>query len=158
MKSAGVGLVLLGGWIVFLEFSLTQRYQLRLIRDLAAALKQLSGEIRWKLQPIPSAVMSLGSRGISGDLFGKVSLLLEGGTALQDAWQIAFSDLTPEAREIMLDVEWGGDVSRQEGSILYAAQRMTELGESKRETLHQREKLCVAAALSVSGLLVLILI
>jgi len=58
---------------------------------------------------------------------------------------------------ILLTMEWGGDIQCQEGNIRYAARQITELGEKKREALHQREKLCAAAAFSATGLLVLIL-
>ena len=157
MKPAGAVLVLLGGFIVFWEFSRTQRRQLALIRDLAAALTQLAGEIRWKLLPLPDAIRNLSGRKLSGEFFRKILNSLESGYTLQNAWYMAFQDLPAEAGGILLHMEWGGDVPQQEGSIMYAARQMTELGEKKQSALRQREKLCAAAALSAAGLLVLIL-
>ena len=157
MKPFGAALVLLGGFAVYWEFSRTQRRQLALIRDLAAALKQLAGEIRWKLLPLPEAITHLCDRRISGMFFQKISQLVESGTTLQNAWELAFRDLPVEIGGILLRMEWGGDLARQEGSVLYAARQMTELGEKKQDALHQRQKLCAAAAMSAAGLLVLIL-
>lgn len=157
MKPAGAVLVLLGGFIVFWEFSRTQRRQLALIRDLATALTQLAGEIRWRLLPLPDAIRNLGERKITGEYFCEVFQSLESGNTLQSAWNMAFQDLPAEIGGILLHMEWGGDVPQQEGNILYAARQMAELGEKKQEALRQREKLCAAAALSAAGLLVLIL-
>ena len=67
-------------------------------------------------------------------------------------------DLSPEICEVLLRMEWGGDLEQQEGAIQYAAKQLRELGEEKKGELRQKERLCAAAALSASGLLVLILI
>ena len=157
MKALGAVLVLLGGVIVFLDFSLTQRRQLALIRDIAAALTQMAGEIRWKLLPLPEAIRHLEERKISGKYFGEIHRSLKGGNTLQNSWEHTFRSFSSEMGGILLSMEWGGDIQRQEASILYAARQLTELGERKAETLRQREKLCAAATLSTTGLLVLIL-
>lgn len=157
MKTAGAVLVLLGGFATYWEFSRTQRRQLALIRDLAAALTQLAGEIRWKLLPLPEAINQLCGREISGSFFEMIQESMQSGNTLQFAWEQSARRLSTEISDILCRMEWGGDLARQEGSILYAAQQLTELGERKQDTLRQREKLCAAAALSVAGILVLIL-
>ncbi len=157
MKLTGAVLVLLGGITVFWSYSRALRRELALIRDLAGALTQLAGEIRWKMIPLPEGIRHLTNRRESGKFFSDIVILLESNTTLQEAWRSEFTTLSPSISDILCAIEWGGDLIRQEGSILYAASQMTELGESKKDALQQREKNCAAAALSAAGLLVMIL-
>lgn len=157
MKPYGAALIFLGGFAVYWEFSRSQRRRLVLIRDLADALNQLAGEIRWKILPLPEAIAHLSDRRISGSFFREIHQSVVSGNALQDAWENAFQKLSPEIGGILLHIEWGGDLTQQEGSVLYAARQMRKLGEKKQDALHQRQKLCAAAAMSAAGLLVLIL-
>ena len=157
MKITGAALVLLGGYAVYREFSQAQRGQLALIRDLAAALEQLAGEIRWKLLPLPEAISHISNRSLTGVFFQKVCQSVKSGIALQTAWKNTFQVLSAEISNIMLRIEWGGDLTRQEEGLLYAARQLSKLAEQKEDALHQRQKLCAAAAMSAAALLVLIL-
>ena len=158
MKLAGAVMVLLGGVAAFVNYSRTQRRQLRLVRDISAALTQLAGEIRWRNLSIPQAIDHLCDRKISGPYFGEIADLMKSNMTLQESWQSVFSHLPTEMAEILFALEWGGDAERQEKSILYAAGQMTELSRTSGESLRQREKLCAAAALSGAGLLIVILV
>jgi len=158
MKPVGALMVMLGGVAVFFVFSSAQRRQLAYIRDLAAALTQLAGEIRWKLLPLPEAIRHLCDRKLTGTLFREIHNSLESGSTLQYAWIGAVQNFPGEVRDILLPMEWGGDIKQQEESVLYVARQMRELGEKRASALRQREKLCAAAALSATGLLVLILV
>ena len=158
MSFAGAGMVLLGGFAVYWEYSRTQRRLLNLISDLAAALDQLAGEVRWKLTPLPDAIFRLTDRKTAGQYFQKIEEELKSGTTLQKAWEQVFRELPDECSSILLRMEWGGDVSRQEGNILYAAAQLQELFGEKQRQIRQKEKLCAATALSAAGLLVLILV
>ncbi len=157
MKLPGAVLVLLGAFAFFGEYSHALRRELALIRDLSGALTQLAGEIRWKMLSLPEGIRRLSQRKASGHYFTEIVRKLESNIPLQDAWNSVFSALPGTIAVILCGLEWGGDIRRQEAAILYAARQMTELCESRRETLRQREKLCAAAALSGAGLLVMIL-
>lgn len=158
MKPVGAILILLGGLAVYLLYSRSQRKELSLIRDLSAALEQMAGELRWRLSPLPDAIHAVSERKISGKYFRSICEYLQGGNTLQAAWTQTFSALPPEISGIVLDMEWGGDLPRQEGMIRYVSERLRRLSERKQTELKQREKLCAAAALSAAGILVLILI
>lgn len=158
MKLVGAAILLLGGVAVFWEYSRAQRRQLAMCRDMAAAMKYLSGEIRWKHLTVPQVIGDMCERQITGQVFDHMRKELQADISLQKSWENAVQDFPQEARQELLSMEWGGDMERQEESILYVARRLTELGEEKAGTLHQREKLCAAGALSATGLLVLILI
>ena len=157
MKLTGAVLVLLGAFWGIFQYANALRKELSLIRDLSGALTQLSGEIRWKNSTLPEGIRSLHGRKSSGPYFRTISEMLKGQNTLQEAWNNTFTNTSQEITEILCNMEWGGDSQRQEGAILYAARRMTELGEAKQSVLRQREKLCAAAALSAAGVLVMIL-
>ncbi len=151
-------MILLGGFSVFWMYSRGQRRKLALIQDLSAALEQMAGEIRWRLTPLPDAIEALSERDISGHYFLNVHEYLQVGMPLQEAWKQAFQDLPQELGTIVLRMEWGGDLERQESSIRYVSAQLQEWDVRNRGELRQREKLCAAVTLSAAGLLVLILI
>lgn len=158
MKLTGAVLVLLGGFAAFLDYSRTLRREVALISDLSGALTQLAGEIRWKMISLPEGIRGLAIRRESGKYFENIVKRMGSNITLQEAWCKEFSFLPKHISDILCRMEWGGDVRRQEASILYAAERLTELGASKRDARRQREKVFAAASFSVAGLLILILL
>ena len=158
MKIPGVVMVFVGGFSLFLQYSRTLRQEMSLIRDLISALELLESGIRWKKLPLPQGIRELSARKVSGKYFAQVSENMVGESTLQSAWNDIFSKFQPEIADILCAVEWSGDSQQIQGSLQYTAQQLMELYRSKESSLHQREKLCAAAALSGAGLLVIILI
>ncbi len=158
VKAAGTVLVLLGGWGVWRQYTGALRRETALLRDLAAALSLLAGEIRWRRIPLPQGIGQLSGRKQAGPYFSRVCRMIESGYTLQNAWEKVFAEIPWPWASILCRMEWTGDSLQLQRSLLWTAERLGELEKDGSGALHRRSQLCAAAAASAAGLLVLILL
>ena len=157
MKLAGTVLILLGSLGGFLGYSIAQRQEINLLRDIIAALGALESSIRWKKLPLPDGIRALASRQISGGYFAEIVNLMTGGETLQNAWNSVFYTINPEAADILCRMEWQGDTEQIQGGLRHCVEQLAARQTERQNSLHQREKLCGAAALSAAGMLIILL-
>ena len=157
MKLAGTALILLGSLGGFLGYSIAQRQELNLLRDIIAALGTLESSIRWKKLPLPDGIRELAARQISGNYFAEIDHLVTGGSTLQKAWNKVFREIDPESADILCRMEWQGDTEQIEGCLRHCAEQLKAQQTERQSSLHQRERLCGAATLSAAGILIILL-
>ncbi len=134
-----------------------RRQDEELLRHIAAALSTMAREIRWHHRPIPAILQILERDEIVGEYFGKIALLLNSKNTLQYAWNNVFGDF-PVEREIMLNISVAGDEEQLVASLENTAESLQHTLEQRRSKRGEQTKLCVAAAMSAAGGLILLLL
>ena len=157
VKLIGAACIALAAGNTLRTIFVQRRREDALLRHMAAALTSMAREIRWHHRPIPAILQQLKRDEIVGEYFGEITLLLNSKNTLQYAWNKVFSEF-PIERETTMNVSVTGDEEQLTVSLENAAaslQRALELRRSKRP---EQMKLCVAAAMSAAGGLILLLL
>ena len=159
VKLLGSTLLCVGGTMLCLQRITAERRNLRMLRELAAAIESIEMMIRWQKFPLPRAIALQKERPFCGEKFECVCSALKSGDTLHGAWKKVFGQIgAPELAEILCSIEWRGDEERLTGGLHYAAQQLRELTRVKTAEKTQREKLWVAVSAAVVGVLVIILL
>ena len=145
-------LLLLGGalWL-WLGLVQAQRRQLRLLEELASA-------IRFRRETLLRLLAAQRQRPLAGPYYGAVLAALEEGISLPAAWRQGFAALSGEGGRILRRLEPEGDEQRILGELTWAAGELTELRRGLEQESRQREKLWFAGLFSGAGLLLILLI
>ena len=135
------------------------RQEEKTVWELASLLERMGMLIRWQKLPLPRVLETEKSAKEGGGYAGKILELLKKEITLQQAWNLTFFGMSPPAAaEILCRVELSGDMEQIIGSLGLGAQQLRELAARQAAQRGQRERLCVAVSLSVTGLLVILLI
>ena len=92
-----------------------------------------------------------------GEYFAELETLLDSKNALQYAWNRVFNRF-PTEKETIVSISVAGDEEQLVASLENAADRLQHALELRRSKRGEQTKLCVAAALSASGGLILLLL
>lgn len=158
-KLLGCALLCAGGAMLCVQRITAARQELRLLRELAAALESIEMLIRWQKLPLPRAIALQKDRPLCGEAFGCICVSLQSGNTLHNAWNKAFSNLcAADITETVCHIEWSGDEEQLTGNLRYAAQQLRALAQEKTEGKAQREKLWVALSAAAVGVVVIILL
>ena len=155
-KLAGAFLLVLGGGYLCVERNVQGRKEIRLLYELAAAMENIAGMIRWEKAALPAAIEQQCSRELCGVYFQKTLILLKGENTLQCAWRCAFSKLKV-AEDILCRVEFSGDEQHLIGQLQLAAQQLRQRADMRNTGRSESEKLRVAVCASVIGLVTILL-
>ena len=155
-KLAGALLLVLGGGYLCVERNVQGRKEIRLLYELAAALENIEGMIRWEKAALPAAIEQQCSRELCGAYFQKTLFLLKGENTLQCAWRSAFSKLKV-AEDILCRLELSGDEQHLTGQLQLTAQQLRQRAEQRNTDRAESEKLRVAVCTSVVGLVTILL-
>lgn len=128
-----------------------------LLRHMAAALTTMAREIRWHHRPIPTILQQLKREEIVGGYFGEIEILLDSKNALQSAWNKVLEEF-PLERETMINISVTGDEEQLIASLENAAESLQRALELRRSKRPEQTKLCIAAAMSAAGGLILLLL
>ena len=157
MKLIGAACIALAAGKTLQTLFLQRRREDTLLRHMAAALTTMAREIRWHHRPIPTILQALKQDEMVGGYFGKLATLLDSKNTLQYAWKIVFNSF-PIEKETVLNVSVAGDEEQLVASLENAADRLQHALELRRSKRGEQTKLCVAAALSAAGGLILLLL
>lgn len=157
IKLMGAACIALAAGNTLRTIFVQRRQDEELLRHMAAALTTMACEIRWHHRPIPVILQILERDEIVGEYFGKIALLLDSKNTLQSAWSKVFSDFTIE-REIIENISVSGDEEQLTASLENAAESLQCALELRRSKRGEQTKLCVAAAMSAAGGLILLLL
>ena len=84
---------------------------------------------------------------------------LKSGKTLHSAWQKTFRNISPrEAGEILCRIELGGDTVQVTGTLHLAAQQLRQLAEQRGKQQGEKERVCAALGVSLTGLVVILLL
>lgn len=158
-KLLGCALLCAGGAMLCVQRITAARQELRLLRELAAALESIEMLIRWQKLPLPRAIALQKDRPLCGDKFGQICNLLQSGNALHSVWNKVFSHFnSADMKEIVCHIEWSGDEEQLTGNLRYVAQQLRALAQEIAEGKAQREKLWIALSTAAVGVVVIILL
>lgn len=157
MKLLGAACIALAAGDTLRTLFFQRKREDALLQHMAAALMTMAREIRWKQQPIPAILRVLSEDEIVGKYFEELLELLDSKIPLQSAWKKIFIDF-PIEREIILSIDIISDETQLTASLENAAERLEHTLQERRSKRPEQTKLCVAAALSASGGLILLLL
>ena len=157
MKLIGAACIALAAGKTVQTLFLQRRREDALLRHMAAALATMAREIRWHHRPIPTILQALKQDEMAGEYFGELAILLDRKNTLQYAWNSVFSSF-PIEKETVLNISVAGDEAQLVASLENAADRLQHALEFRRSKRGEQAKLCVAAALSAAGGLILLLL
>ena len=158
-KTVGALLLLLSGGVACARWIAERRQEQRRLLALAGALERMEGAVRWQLLPLPRVLEQESRRQISGGYMKKICQLVKSEVTLQIAWQIVFGDIAPvEAADILCRTELSGDAAQVTGALHLTAQQLRQLAAERAARQGERERVCVALGVSLTGLLVVLLI
>ena len=157
IKLIGAACIALAAGKVLRTIFLERQRENALLQHMAAALTTMAREIRWNHRPIPAILEELKQNETVGEYFGRIVRLLDSKNTLQYAWNSAF-DSFPIEKETVLNIRVAGDEEQLVASLENAADRLQHALELRRSKRGEQMKLCVAAALSASGGLILLLL
>lgn len=157
IKLMGAACIALAAGNTLRTIFVQRRREDALLRHMATALTTMVREIRWHHRPIPAILQQLKRDEIVGEYFGEIAILLDSKNTLQSAWNKAFSEF-PIERETLLNISVAGDEEQLLASLENAAERLQRALEQRRSNRPEQTKLCVAAAMSAAGGLILLLL
>ena len=157
MKLIGAACIALAAGKTLRTIFVQRRREDTLLRHMAAALTTMAREIRWHHRPIPAILQELKQDEVVGEYFGEIAILLDSKNTLQYAWNYVFNCF-PIEKETVLNIRVAGDEEQLVASLENAAERLQHALELRRSKRGEQTKLCVAAALSASGGLILLLL
>jgi len=158
-KIIGVTLMLLSGGSICLRWIIARRQEQRRLLALAGALERMEGAVRWQQLALPRLLEQESEQPVSGEYMKNTLRLLKSGKTLQNAWRQIFSEIKPvEAAEILCRTELRGDAQQITGALRLAAQQLRQLAAQYAQQRGERERVCVAVGVSLTGLLVVLLI
>lgn len=156
-KLLGAALILAGALGLFLACRDARCRIQTLRRELYRSLEGIAGGIRWKKERLPELAAEAARYPLAGKYYGQLTEKLKSNIPLQDAWQIAFSNI-PAEKETMLAVELSGDEARVTSSLEYAAKEIRSHWETA-EGQRQRElRLRLAGIFSLAGFVIILLL
>ena len=157
MKLIGAACIALAAGKTLRTIFVQRRREDTLLRHMAAALTTMAREIRWHHRPFPAILQELKQDEMVGEYFGKLATLLDSKNTLQYAWNIVFSSF-PIEKETLLNIRVAGDEEQLVASLENAADRLQHALELRHNKRGEQTKLCIAAALSAAGGLILLLL
>ena len=157
MKLIGAACIALAAGKTLRTIFLQRRREDALLRHMAAALTTMAREIRWHHRPIPAILQALKQDEMVGKYFAELAILLDRKNTLQYAWNIVFNSF-PIEKETILNIRVAGDEEQLLASLENAADRLQHALELRRSKRGEQTKLCIAAAMSAAGGLILLLL
>ena len=157
MKLIGAACIALAAGKTVQTLFLQRRREDALLRHMAAALATMAREIRWHHRPSPAILQALKQDEMVGKYFAELAVLLNSKNTLQYAWKCAFNSF-PTEKETILNIRVAGDEEQLVASLENAVERLQHALELRRSKRGEQTKLCIAAALSASGGLILLLL
>ena len=157
IKLIGAACIALAAGKTVQTLFLQRRREDALLRHMAAALATMAREIRWHHRPIPAILQALKQDEVVGEYFGELAILLDSKNTLQHAWNSVFNSF-PIEKETVLNIRVAGDEEQLVASLENAADRLQHALELRRSKRGAQTKLCIAAAMSAAGGLILLLL
>lgn len=157
LKLIGAAFIALATGKTLQTLYLQQRREDALLRHMTSALAAMAREIRWHYRPIPAILQQLKEDEIVGEYFAEVAVLLDSKNTLQYSWNKVFSKF-PIEQETIRNVSVAGDEEQLITSLEHAADSLQRVLELRRSKRGEQTKLCVAAAMSAAGGLILLLL
>ncbi len=157
LKLLGAACVALAAGSTLRTIFLQRRREEALLQHMAAALDTMAREIRWKHSRIPDILATLERDVIVGTYFKNIREKMNRKMPLQFAWDNTFSAL-PIIEEVMLNIDLNGDGTQMETSLTQGAASLRQLLQERKMQRPEQTKLCTAAALSIAGGLILLLL
>lgn len=157
VKLIGAACVALAAGGTLRTIFVERRREERLVQHMAASLDIISREIRWQHRAIPSILDMLERDAVVGEYFKHIKEKLNRKMPLQLAWNSTFSAF-PLVQEILLDMDLNGDETQIVASLTQGADALRQLLEDRKKQRPEQTKLCTAAALSIAGGLILLLL
>ena len=159
IRGCGVCLILLSAAMYLAGEKSTDLRQDRTVQDLLSALENIETAIRWKKQALPDTISAQTNRRYAGSYFRQVSELLQSDTTLQTAWERTFCLIEPEElSKILCAISFMGDSTFLIGQLSFAAEEIKSYQSQKRAGQATRRKLKVTAALSIAGVIIILLL
>ncbi len=134
-----------------------RRREDRLLQHMAAALDTMAREIRWKHKTILDILSTLSRDILLGNYFSKINDMLNRKIPLQFAWDNVFSQFVL-GQDVLLSIDLNGDEMQMVSSLERGAEALRRILEERKKRRPEQTKLCTAAALSVAGGLILLLL
>ena len=157
MKLIGAACIALAAGKTLRTIFVQRRREDALLRHMAAALTTMAREIRWHHRPIPTILQALKHDEMVGEYFAELAILLDSKNTLQYAWNTVFNSF-PIGKETILNIRVAGDEEQLVASLENAADRLQQALELRRSKRGEQTKLCIAAAMSAAGGLILLLL
>ena len=157
IKLIGAACIALAAGKTLRTIFVQRRREDALLRHMAAALATMAREIRWHHRPIPAILQALKQNEMVGEYFAELAVLLNSKNTLQYAWNSTFYRF-PIEKETILNIRVAGDEEQLVASLENAAERLQHALELRHNKRGEQTKLCVAAALSAAGGLILLLL
>lgn len=157
MKLIGAACIALAAGNTLRTLFLQRRQEEALLRHMSVALTTMAREIRWNHRPIPAILQELKRDEVVGEYFAEMALLLDSKNTLQYAWNKVFNEF-PVERETVMNISVVGDEEQLIASLKNAAEGLQRALELRRSKRGEQTKLCVAAAMSAAGGLILLLL
>ena len=157
LKLLGAACVALAAGSTLRTIFLQRRREEELLQHMAAALDTMAREIRWKHSRIPDILATLERDVIVGTYFKNIREKMNRKMPLQFAWDNTFSAL-PIIEGVMLNIDLNGDGTQMETSLTQGAASLRQLLQERKMQRPEQTKLCTAAALSIAGGLILLLL
>ena len=119
----------------------------------------MAGDIRFRRVPLPEALREVGKLPECGKYFVEIKKRVESNITLQEAWKQSISEIEyPSVREILLQMALSGDEERLLGNLTRARERLRADAAEERQKSAARNRLLWTGALSVGGLLTILLL
>ncbi len=157
LKLIGAACVALAAGGTLRTIFIQRRREERLLQHMASALDTMAREIRWKHSRIPDILALLERDVIVGIYFKNIKAKMDRKIPLQFAWNTVFSAF-PLVEEVLLNIDLNGDETQMEKSLAQGAVSLRQLLEERKRQRPEQTKLCTAAALSIAGGLILLLL
>ena len=160
----GAGLLLIGGWSLSLRWGLRERRKVEECRNFLFALQRMERGIRSEQRGIGELAHQLAAeRGGVGRFFGALlPLWEEGKQSLQELWEesCGLLQLPPEGLRIWRELgrRLCGDSESVCRSISAAAEELSALQYSLKESLNGRIRTCSTLSLCGAAFLVIVLL
>ena len=158
-QAGGAVLVLTAAVLWLWRYGGQRRQRRALVWALAAAIGEMESAVRWQQTPMPALLEGLSERATVGRYFRETAEMVQGGIALQNAWEQAFRQIPDEdAGEILLRLRLGGDRERLVGALGRTREELETLYQRRQREDGQKNRVTAAAALCGAGLVIILLI
>ena len=156
-KLIGAACVALAAGSTLRTIFIQRRQEECILRQMAAALDTMAREIRWQQRAISDIFSTLSREPVTGKYFSEILEMLNRKIPLQFAWDNTFS-ASPLIEEVMLNIDLNGDEKQMVTSLERGAALLRGALEERKKQRPEQTKLCTAAALSIAGVLILLLL
>ena len=159
VQVGGAVLVLTAAVLGLWRYGGQRRQRRTLVWALAAAIGEMESAVRWQQTPMMALLEGLAERETVGAYFRDTADMVQGGMALQCAWEKTFSQIPDgEAGEILLRLALGGDRERLVGALGRTREELEALYRRRCREDGQENRVTTAAALCGAGLVIILLI